>query len=256
MILLSILFLLVALLYSMVGFGGGSSYNALLVLFDVSYQIYPTMALICNLIVVTSGCWVFYKRAAISVQLLLPFIITSVPMAHLAGRLVIDKTTFLIILCMALLISGLIMLLNRKLQKRVIPPEKNPNLWRWGLPIGAGLGSLAGIVGVGGGIFLSPVLFLLGWGTARQIAATASSFILVNSIAGLSGHYFKLQASSIAIGQIMDFWPAFISVFIGGQIGSRLSSNRLSPQLIQTLTAILVLYVSLRIGWQLISISG
>jgi len=236
----------------MVGFGGGSSYNALLVLFDVNHHIYPTIALLCNIIVVTGGCWLFIKRGLLSSRLLLPFIITSIPMAHIAGRLVIDKTIFLAILGIALFVSSLIMIFNNHLQKRIVTPEANQNLWRWGLPIGACLGSLAGLVGIGGGILLSPVLYMLHWGTAKQIAATASGFILVNSIAGISGQYIKLQDSQSGLNQIIEFWPAFIAVLIGGQIGSRLSSTRLSPQFIQHLTAVLVLYVSLKIAWLLI----
>lgn len=251
MLLLSIIFFVIALLYSMAGFGGGSSYNAILVLFDVNYLIYPSISLICNLIVVLGGSWLFYKRGHFSTRLLLPFIITSVPMAHLTGRLVVDKTVFLIVLCIALFISGLVMAFNQKLQSHVTPLQHNPDLWRWGLPIGAGLGGLAGLVGIGGGIFLSPVLYLMGWGTARQIAAAASGFILVNSLAGLSGHYFKLQESSIKPEQVLEYWPAFIAVFIGGQIGSRFSSKQLSPMVIQYLTAALVLYVSVRIAWEL-----
>ncbi len=246
------LFFVVALLYSMVGFGGGSSYNALLVLFGVDHHIYPLIALLCNLIVVTGGCWLFIKRKILSTRLLLPFIITSIPMAYITGQLVIDKTIFLLILGIALFISGLIMIFNKHLQERLIAPEKNLHLWSWGLPIGACLGSLAGLVGIGGGIFLSPVLYFLGWGSAKQIAATASGFIFVNSLAGISGQYIKLQESPSALNQIADFWPVFIAVLIGGQIGSRLSSARLSPQLIQQLTAVLVLYVSFRIGWLLI----
>lgn len=252
MLMLAFLFFVVALLYSMVGFGGGSSYNALLILFDVDHHIYPTIALLCNLIVVSGGCWLFIRRGILSTRLLLPFIITSIPMAHIAGRLAIDKTIFLSILCVALFISGLIMIFNNHLQERLISPDKNPHLWSWGLPIGACLGSLAGLVGIGGGIFLSPVLYLLGWGTAKQIAATASAFIFVNSIAGISGQYIKLQESPSEINQLVEFWPVFVAVFIGGQIGSRLSSSRLSPQAIQLLTASLVLYVSLKTGWMLI----
>jgi uncharacterized membrane protein YfcA len=173
-------------------------------------------------------------------------------MAHIAGRLTIDKTIFLIVLCIALFISGLIMIFHKHLQEKVVKPEVNDNLWRWGLPIGACLGSLAGLVGIGGGIFLSPILYFLGWGTAKQIAATASGFIFVNSIAGISGQYIKLQESPSELIQITEYWPVFIAVLIGGQIGSRLSSTRLSPQFIQQLTAVLVLYVSLRIGWMLI----
>ncbi len=221
MIILTLLFFIVALLYSKVGFGGGSSYNALLVLFDVDYQIYPTIALVCNLIVVTGGCWLFLKRGFFSIRLLLPFILTSIPMAHLAGRMEVDKTIFLAILSVALLVSGLVMIFNRHLQEHVTSPDTNRNLWRWGLPIGACLGSLAGLVGIGGGVFLSPMLYLLGWGTAKQIAAAASGFILVNSLAGLSGQYIKLHNTSAGLNQVFDFWPVFIAVLIGGQIGTQ-----------------------------------
>lgn len=252
MLILAIFFLIIALLYSMVGFGGGSSYNALLVLFDVDYHIYPTIALLCNLIVVSGGCWLFLKRGFFSTRLLTPFIITSIPMAHLTGQMVVDKTIFLAILSVALFISGLIMTFNKRLQERAVTPEANRNLWQWGLPIGACLGSLAGLVGIGGGVFLSPILYFLGWGTAKQIAATASGFIFVNSLAGISGQYVKLQESSAGLNQIIEFWPAFIAVLIGGQIGSRLGSTRLSAQVIQQLTAMLVLYVSIKIGWLLI----
>lgn len=253
MLILSFIFFVIALLYSMVGFGGGSSYNALLVLYGLNYLIYPSVALLCNLIVVTGGCILFYQRGHFSSRLLYPFIVTSIPMAYLMGSLVISKTLFLYIICIALFLSGIVMIYQHKLQTKIISPQHNPNLWRWGLPIGAGLGSLAGLVGIGGGIFLSPVLYLLGWGTAKQIAATASGFILVNSLAGLGGHFFKLQEASIRLEQILAFWPLFVAVLIGGQIGSRLSSSRLPPRTIQLLTAILVLYVSLKIGWDLIS---
>jgi len=146
------------------------------------------------------------------------------------------------------------MLFNHHLQNRVNAPEETPRkLWQWGLPVGACLGGLAGLIGIGGGIFLSPVLYFLGWGTAKQIAATASGFIFVNSLAGISGQYHKLQESAIELDRIVEFWPVFIAVFVGGQIGSRLSTTHLSQQLIQRLTAVLVLYVSVKIGWNLFS---
>lgn len=244
-------FFLVALLYSMAGLGGASTYSALLVLFGTDFEIYPIVALICNLIVVSGGCWFFFKRGYFSARLILPFVITSVPMAHFAGRISIDKTLFLSVLGIALLLAGTIMLFNRHLQEHIVPPESNRNLWLWGLPIGAGLGGLAGLVGIGGGIFLSPVLFLLAWGSSRQIAATASGFIFVTSLAGLSGQYYKV-AGSIGLNPVVDFWPVFVAVLIGGQIGSRLSSKRLTAEFIQRLTAALVLYVALRIGWHLL----
>lgn len=133
------------------------------------------------------------------------------------------------------------MVFNKHLQERLVTPENIHNIWSWGLPIGAFLGSLAGVVGIGGGIFLSPVLYFLGWGTTKQIAATASGFIFVNSLAGISGQHIKFQDVPSALNQIVEYWPVFIAVLIGGQIGCRLSSTRLSSQFIQQLTAVLIL---------------
>jgi hypothetical protein len=117
------------------------------------------------------------------------------------------------------------------------------------LVLGAVLGLIAGMVGIGGGIFLAPVLLHLRWGLPKQIAATAALFILLNSLSGLTGQFVK--GTSMIV--LLDYWPLFLSVFIGGQIGSRLGSETiLSQRIIKDLTALLVLFVSLRILYMFI----
>ncbi len=252
MSILALFFFFIAFFYSIAGFGGGSSYNALLILFQVDYRIYPVIALVCNMIVVTGGTWLFMRRGYFSARLFLPFALTSIPMAHIAGRLVISKAIFMSILAITLFVAGLRLLFIPNVHESIIPPDKNPKLLWWGLPFGAILGGLAGLVGIGGGIFLSPLLYFLRWGTARQIAATASGFILLNSVAGLTGQFVKLY-NGPGFGTLAMYWPVFLAVFIGGQIGSRLSSTHIPGHLIRQFTAVLLLYVSIRIGWQFLN---
>jgi len=242
------LFLITALLYSMVGFGGGSTYLALLALFGVSYTYIPSTALICNIIVVSGGCYFFIKEKHFKLKYVLPFLITSMPLAYLGGSLEINKNTFFLLLALSLLIASARMFLSDNKFKR----EQNVStkaIWGFGLPIGALLGFLSGVTGIGGGIFLAPVLYLLGWTKAKTVAASASFFILVNSLAGLSGQFYK---NSFTIDWELIL-PLAIAVFIGGQIGSRLSAKNLSLTLLKRLTASLVLFVSLRIFWQVFS---
>jgi uncharacterized membrane protein YfcA len=119
-------------------------------------------------------------------------------------------------------------------------------IWLVGLPLGAATGLLAGIVGIGGGIFLAPVLYLIRWDNARRIAATASSFILANSIAGLAGQLLK-QQDVWSVKDWLDMWPLFLAVLIGGQLGSRAASSHMPQVWIRRMTAVLVLYVAVRL---------
>ena len=112
--------------------------------------------------------------------------------------------------------------------------------------IGSAIGLLSGLVGIGGGIFLAPVLHLTKWGRAKVIAGVCSAFILVNSVAGLAGQLTKLEDMS-RLGSVANYWPLFVAVFIGGQIGSRAGSERLNPQIIRVLTALLIFVVGGRL---------
>lgn len=240
---LSISFCVVAALYAMVGFGGGSTYNALLYLGDVDYEIFRPVALVCNLVVVTGGSILFVRAGHFQWKLLTPFLVTSVPCALLLASRDIPRELFLAVLGVSLLLSGMRMLMAQPQADTRLPGLRHT--WLIGLPLGALLGGLAGLVSIGGGIFLAPVLHLMRWGSAHQIAATASCFILVNSIAGLVGHAIRL-AGSESVAEIAGFWPLFLAVLVGGQIGSRLGARRLPAAWVTRLTAVLVLYVSTR----------
>ena len=238
------LFFIVAVLYAAVGFGGGSTYNALLVLNGTDYRILPAIALACNIVVVSGGVWRFSREKLLDVKALLPFLLASIPSAWIGGRLPISETVFIGLLGGALLISGLRLLLQRDFvseakDKRTIPS------WLAGLT-GGGIGFLSGLVGIGGGIFLAPVLYSLRWDTPRKIAAACSLFILVNSVAGLSGQAMKLSDSQI-LSLATPYWPLLLAVFMGGQIGSWMASKRFDPVVLKRLTAGLILYVALRL---------
>lgn len=238
------LFFITALIYSSVGFGGGSTYLALLVLFQISYTAIPKIALICNILVVSGGLYHYARTKNLSLHLVLPFILTSIPFAYLGGRIPISKELFLILLGFSLLIAGIRMLFASELVAR----SQNivaPKAWAIGLPVGAFLGLLSGLVGLGGGIFLSPLMYFLGWGKPKQIAASSSIFIFVNSVAGLWGQSAKI------LSDIEWQWlvPLMLAVVAGGQIGSRLSVGKLSPFALQRTTAVVVLLVAARIFW-------
>lgn len=240
---LPILFFITALLYAMAGFGGGSTYIALMVMAGLSYITIPQMALICNIVVVVGGCYHFARSGHLKWQRLVPFLITSIPMAFIGGRIPISKSIFLILLGLSLFTAGIRLL--------VLPPAQNDakkeplHTWKIGLPIGAALGFLSGLVGIGGGIFLSPILYFLKWGSAREIAALCSLFILLNSLSGVVGQFSK---SGIML-DVPLITILIVAVFIGGQIGTRLTIYRLPLQRIQQLTAFFVLSVAIKILW-------
>lgn len=239
-------FLLTAFLYALVGFGGGSTYNALLVLADTDYRVLPSIALACNIVVVTGGAWHFARAGEVRWAQLLPFVVLSVPMAWLGGSLPIAERLFVGLLGASLLVSALMLLVSPVGERAEIHAESMARQWLTGLPLGAGVGFMAGIVGIGGGVFLAPVLHLLGWGSARAVAAAASVFILVNSLAGLLGQLGKL-AQGPALGALTEYiWLPF-AVLLGGQLGSRLGAYRLSARLIRRLTALLIGAVAVRL---------
>lgn len=240
-------FALTALLYASVGFGGGSTYNALLVLANTDYRLLPAVALLCNLIVVTGGTIRFARAGQVPWRPLWPILLLSAPCAWAGGRLPVDKPLFIALLGLALLLAGVLMLVQRERGDR--SATFTPRLPWIGVPIGMGVGFFSGIVGIGGGIFLAPVLHLLRWASARQIAASASVFILVNSLAGLAGQLSKQDAAA-APAAIAAYWPLFVAVLAGGQIGSHIGARLLPQKVIRIGTAALILYVAAQLLWQ------
>ena len=234
-------FFLIALVYSMVGFAGGSSYLALLILAGLPYKQVPPIALVCNLIVSASAFWHFYRAGHFDVKKILPFILFSIPMAFLGGKTALSKELFCLLLGFSLFAAGSRLLLpEQRLERTRVMSHRT--LWLIGAPLGAGLGFLSGLVGIGGGVFLSPLLLLMRWMDSKQAAASASFFIFVNSLSGLFG-----QAQKAAV--VMPDFAVFLglSVFIGGQLGARMGSYRLPKLGIQRITAALVLYVAINL---------
>ena len=248
MIILSILFFVTALIYSSVGFGGGSTYRSILLIWGVPYTIFPVIALVCNIIVVSGNSINFIRSKNINFSLLFPYLIGSIPLAFIGGSITIDKSLFEILLFCVLLVAGIFLLIESKsFNKEKIKINQIPRLIS--ISIGSIIGFMSGLVGIGGGIFLSPLLFLMKAGYPRYITSSASLFILINSIFGIAGQLTKDQV----LDQVINYWPLFLTVLIGGQIGSLLNIKFLSNKILALLTSFLVIFVAIRMGIKLIA---
>lgn len=239
-------FLATALLYATVGFGGGSTYNALLVLGGVDYRAIPAIALVANLLVVAVGSWRFARAGHVAWRRAWPLFASSAPMAWLGGRIVVPEQLFVGMLAGALLLAGFAMLWQPGAAGEARAPRTASRLEA---VIGGALGFLGGLVGIGGGIFLAPVLHLLRWGDAKAIAGTCAAFILVNSVAGLAGQLAKPDGFD-RVGALGAHWPLFPAVLAGGLAGALLGSGPLSARHVRILTALLVLYVGARLAFR------
>jgi len=247
MISLSILFLITSILYSSVGFGGGSTYLALLLIWDIPYYVFPIIALSCNIIVVSGNCFNFIKAGNLNTKLLSPYLIGSVPLAFIGGSLSVEKFFFEVLLFFVLLTAGTLLLLNfksyddkKEIYKKISKSKS--------IIIGGLVGFISGIVGIGGGVFLSPILFLLKVGKPKSIATAASLFILINSISGIIG---QLTKNNVLI-EVQNYLYLLLVVFIGGQIGNYLNIKFLPSKILALITSLLVLFVATRIGFRLL----
>ena len=243
MIILSILFFITAILYSSVGFGGGSTYLALLLIWDLPYYIFPVIALFCNIIVVTGNSINYVRAGNHNLRLLIPFLIGSIPLAYFGGTLIINKEIFEILLFLVLSIAGILLLINNKSYEDKNLITKKLNLFI-SIIIGSILGLVSGIIGIGGGIFLSPILFLLKADKPKNIVTTASLFILINSISGILGQLSKENV----LNEIFVFWPLFSAVLIGGLFGNFLNIKIFSNRVLALLTSLLVIFVAIRMA--------
>ena len=250
--LLSLLFLATALLYSTAGFGGGSTYTALLALNNIDFAMIPIISLICNIIVVAGNVAFAHAHKLLSLSKALPLILLSAPLSFLGGLVVISETYFLALLAIMLFASGMRMLLKQAPSTDQALPHRTNNALS--LAIGGSLGFISGVVGIGGGIFLAPALHFLKWETPKKIAALCSLFILVNSVFGLAGQLAKRSAADdlvTILGDIAIFWPLCLGVLIGGFVGRRVSFKMFSPAMINRVTALLILFVAIRLALRL-----
>ena len=247
MIILSIFFFITAIFYSSVGFGGGSTYLALMLIWDIPYYIFPILALICNIIVVSGNSINYVRSGNLNLKLLTPYLMGSIPFAFFGASISITKELFEILLFVILIIAGIFLLIESKsFNDDQIKINSIPKIIS--LLIGSIIGFTSGIIGIGGGIFLSPILFLMKAGYPKQIATTASLFILINSIFGVAGQLTK----DIVFDEFLNFWPLFIAVLIGGQIGNFLNIKFLSGKTLAIITSLLVIFVAIRMGLRLL----
>ena len=247
MSILSILFFITAILYSSVGFGGGSTYLALLLIWGVPYTIFPIIALTCNIIVVSGNCFNYIRAGNLNFKLLMPYLIGSIPLAFIGGSLPVDKKIFEILLFFVLSMAGCLLLFNFKSYDDKKKSYKSIPFFI-SVIIGSVLGFISGIVGIGGGIFLSPILFLLKVAKPKHIVTSASLFILINSVFGIIGQLTK----NLNFSDMYGYFYLLIAVLIGGQIGNYLNFKIFPTKILALITSGLVLFVAIRMGFKLI----
>ena len=247
MIILSIFFLITSILYSSVGFGGGSTYLALMLIWEIPFFIIPILALCCNIIVVSGNSINYVRSGNFNFKLLFPYLFGSIPFAFFGASISISKELFEITLFVILSIAGIFLLIESKsFNNDQIKLNSIPKVVS--IFIGSIIGFISGIVGIGGGIFLSPILFLMKAGYPKHIATTASLFILINSIFGVAGQLTK----DIVFDEFLNYWPLFLCVLAGGQIGNFLNIKLLSNKTLALITSVLVIFVAIRMGIRLI----
>src|SRR5690606_34307293 len=236
---LPIIFFIIALFYSSVGFGGGSSYLAIMSLFLTDFYEIRSTALILNICVVTIGTIIFVRNKVFDFKLFWPFLVSSIPLAYFGAQLKLSQKSFFLILGSALILSGIAMMLRyikAKLESHEFSLVKK-------LSLGGSVGFLAGVSGIGGGIFLSPTLNLLNWANPRTVAALASVFILVHSSPGLVGltgaDTFHLDPDLL--------WTLVLAGVLGRGLGSYLSNKKINLRILGRLTAVLVISVGFRL---------
>lgn len=237
-------FFVTALLYASVGFGGGSTYSALLALAGLDYRVLPMVSLACNIVVVAGGTVRFARAGVTPWKAALLLTVLAAPAAFVGGTIAIDRASFMALLGASLVLTAVTMLIPVREAE-----AGEPTRLAKAMPFAAApLGFLAGLVGIGGGIFLAPLLHLTRWASARAIAATASLFILINSLFGLAGQLLKHGPATFG-GAMAEALPLLLAVVIGGQIGSLMAVRVLPVKWIRWLTALLVAVVGVRLLW-------
>ena len=227
---------IVAILYSSVGHGGASGYLAVMALLAVAPEITRPTALLLNVFVATIGTIQFYREGYFSPRIFLPFAVTSIPFAFIGGMITLPTTVYKIVLGVVLIIAALRLAWNLKPDAEI----KEPNIYI-ALVIGVIIGLLSGLVGVGGGIFLTPVLLLMNWAETKTAAGVSAMFILVNSISGLAGNYSQL----IELPSNVWIWVA--AAVLGGVIGSTLGAKRFDSLTLRRVLALVLVFAGVKL---------
>lgn len=230
---LAVLFFIVAFTYSSVGLGGGSSYTALMAIFGISTMAIPMISLSLNLFVTSVGSFNFIRNKHARIKLVLPFLISSIPMAYLGGSLKIPKEIFYWVLLISLVFVAVRIYIWQNTSIKFNIGQKEKIIIS--LIAGSVLGLVAGIVGIGGGIYLVPLIIILGLGTEKEAAACGAIFIWLNSCSGLLS---RLQHNSI---DLTNYIPLIVAVLAGGALGSFMGSFKFSPKVMEKMLGAVIL---------------
>lgn len=221
-LLLFLLVFVVAVLYSSAGFGGASGYLLAMSFFGIPANVMSSTALVLNILVSTISFVSYFRAGHFRPKLLLPFLLTSIPAAFLGGTFKLSEQTYFTLLYAILTYLALRMIFLPVFSDKADWAPRPVPLWA-ALTSGAAIGLLSGIIGIGGGIFLSPLIILAGWGTSKQAAASAGAFIAINSISGLIGRFTD---GTLSLG---EFGIPLLAVGLSGAlIGSQLGAVRFS----------------------------
>jgi uncharacterized membrane protein YfcA len=236
---------LIAFLYSSVGLGGGSSYTAILSIFSINYLAIPTISLTLNLIVTSISSINFILRRHLRLNLLLPFLLSSIPLAYLGGGLQLPKTVFLWILWVSLIFVALRIYFSKQINLELNTSRTQKLI----ISVCAGmiLGFIAGVVGIGGGIYLIPLILIFGLGNAREAAACGAIFVWVNSAVGL------LARSVHQPVEFIQYLPLVFAVILGTLLGSWLGASHYSVRTIEKLLGMVIVIAVILLGHKLLS---
>lgn len=226
-----------AILYSSVGHGGASGYLALMAIFSFSPEFMRPSALVLNIFVSSISLFSYFQNGHFRLKLLLPFIITSIPFAFLGGAISVNPKTYKVILGIFLIIA-----IARMIYRPKGKTDEQKKVNKYGaLAIGIILGFFSGLIGIGGGIILSPIIVLLRWGSIKETAAVSAAFILVNSVSGLIGQFSQGIELAPEIGYMLG------AAVMGGIIGSYMGSYKVSDQILRYALAIVLSFASVKL---------
>jgi uncharacterized membrane protein YfcA len=233
-VVIAVLVMGVATLYASVGHGGASGYLAVLSFFILDPSLLSTTSLLLNVLVAAIGTYQFARAGHFSRSLVWPFVLLSVPFAFVGGILRVSSDVYLLLLAGVLLFAAYRLIRGPVVvgDEPSVPPSRAV-----AIASGGGIGLLSGVVGVGGGIFLSPVMILMKWATAKQTAAISALFITVNSVAGLAGRFAR---GGLEVGTI---WPLVLAAALGGSVGSYLGAGRFTSRFLRQLLGV-VLFIA------------
>lgn len=231
-------FFMIALVYASVGHGGASGYLAALSFVAVRPDEMATTALTLNLFVAGMALVSFVRAGHFIGRLIWPFVVASVPAAFLGGLIPVPVRLYVTLLAAALCVAAFRLTVELRVETAALP--RLPSL-AVAMPVGGGIGWLSGVVGVGGGIFLSPLLLLLRWATSKQVAASSAAFIVINSAAGLIG---RAARAGLAYGTL---WPLLLAALFGGLVGAHLGANHFSGRMLKRILAVVLLVAAAKL---------